>query len=137
MSLRLPLTFRPSARLLLWNPAMFKETHPILGTRDIQRAIGFYTQQLGFKLAFGDKADPPNYVGFRRDAVVLHMQFQFEHEMGTIRLRFLVENPDALFNEYRQRDVECTPNSVRNTPWGRANSPSTIWTAMRSPSTAT
>jgi catechol 2,3-dioxygenase-like lactoylglutathione lyase family enzyme len=36
---------------------MFKETHPILGTRDIQRAIAFYTQQLGFKLAFGDKAD--------------------------------------------------------------------------------
>jgi catechol 2,3-dioxygenase-like lactoylglutathione lyase family enzyme len=97
---------------------MFKETHPILGTRDIQRAIEFYTQQLGFKLAFGDKADPPNYVGFRRDAVELHMQFQFEHEMGTIRLRLLVENPDALFNEYRQRDVECTPNSVHDTTWG-------------------
>jgi catechol 2,3-dioxygenase-like lactoylglutathione lyase family enzyme len=97
---------------------MFRETHPILGTRDIQRAIGFYTQQLGFKLAFGDKADPPNYVGFRRDAVELHVQFQFEHEMGTIRLRFLVEDPDALFSEYRQRSVECTPNSVRDTPWG-------------------
>jgi hypothetical protein len=55
--------------------------------------------------------------GFRRDAVVLHMQFQFQHEMGTIRLRFLVENPDALFNEYRQRGVECTPNGVRDTPW--------------------
>ncbi len=48
---------------------MFKETHPILGTRDIQRAIEFYTRQLGFELAFGDDADPPNYVGFRRDAV--------------------------------------------------------------------
>ena len=97
---------------------MFKETHPILGTRDIQRAIEFYTRQLGFKPAFGDKADPPNYVGFRRDAVVLHMQFQFEHEMGTIRLRFLVEDPDALFNEYRQRGVGCTPNKVQDTPWG-------------------
>ena len=97
---------------------MFKETHPILGTRDIQRAIEFYTRQLGFKPAFGDKADPPNYVGFRRDAVVLHMQFQFEHEMGTIRLRFLVEDPDALFNEYRRRGVDCTPNRVQDTPWG-------------------
>ena len=97
---------------------MFKETHPILGTRDIQRAIGFYTQQLGFKLAFGDKADPPNYVGFRRDAVELHMQFQFEHEMGTIRLRLLVEDPDALFNEYRLQGVECNPNSVHDTSWG-------------------
>jgi catechol 2,3-dioxygenase-like lactoylglutathione lyase family enzyme len=96
---------------------MFKETHPILGTRDIQRAIEFYTRQLGFELAFGDDADPPNYVGFRRDAVELHMQFQFEHEMGTIRLRFLVEDPDALFNEYRQRGVQCVPNSVHDTPW--------------------
>ena len=97
---------------------MFKETHPILGTRDIQRAIEFYTQQLGFQLAFRDKTDPPNYVGFRRDAVELHMQFQFEHEIGTIRLRFLVEDPDALFNEYRQRTVECSPNSVHDTLWG-------------------
>jgi catechol 2,3-dioxygenase-like lactoylglutathione lyase family enzyme len=97
---------------------MFKETHPILGTRDIQRAIAFYTQKLGFNLAFGDKANPPNYVGFRRDAVELHMQFQFEHEMATIRLRFLVDDPDALFNEYHQRGVECHPHSVQDTSWG-------------------
>ena len=36
---------------------------------------------------------------FARDTVELHVQFQYENEMGTIRLRFLVENPDALFNE--------------------------------------
>jgi catechol 2,3-dioxygenase-like lactoylglutathione lyase family enzyme len=97
---------------------MFKETHPILGTRDIQRAIEFYTQRLGFNLAFRDSADSPNYVGFRRDAVELHMQFQFEHEMGTIRLRLLIKDPDALLNEYRQRGLECTPNGIRDTPWG-------------------
>jgi catechol 2,3-dioxygenase-like lactoylglutathione lyase family enzyme len=97
---------------------MFKETHPILGTRDIQRAIEFYTQQLGFGLAFTDETDPPNYVGFRRDAVELHMQFQFEHEMGRIRLRFLVEDPDALFKEYRQRGVECTTTGAHDTLWG-------------------
>jgi catechol 2,3-dioxygenase-like lactoylglutathione lyase family enzyme len=97
---------------------MFKETHPIIGTRDIRAAIGFYTERLGFTLAFGDDTqDPPNYVGFRRDAVVLHMQFQHEHEMGTIRLRFLVADPDALFDEFRQRGVECAAGAVRNTPW--------------------
>src|SRR5262245_8495752 len=44
-----------------------------------------------------DRQTPPSsdYVGFRRDAVELHMQFQFEYEMGTIRLRFLVEDPDT------------------------------------------
>ena len=97
---------------------MFKEIHPILGTRDIQRAIEFYTQKLGFQLAFRDETDPPNYVGFRRDAVELHMQFQFEYEMGTTRLRFLVENPDALIDEYRQRGVESTSDGVHGTPWG-------------------
>ncbi|MBO0738153.1 MAG: glyoxalase/bleomycin resistance/extradiol dioxygenase family protein, partial [Alphaproteobacteria bacterium] len=56
--------------------------------------------------------------GFRRDAVELHMQFQFAYEMGTIRLRFLVEDPDALFNEYRQRAIECTPENVHDTLWG-------------------
>jgi catechol 2,3-dioxygenase-like lactoylglutathione lyase family enzyme len=97
---------------------MFEETHPILGTRNVQRAIKFYTEQLGFRLAFADSADQPNYVGFRRDDVELHMQFQFEHEMGTIRLRFLVRDPDALYREYRQRGVECTPNGVTDKPWG-------------------
>ncbi|HTB56708.1 MAG TPA: VOC family protein [Polyangia bacterium] len=97
---------------------MFKETHPIVGTRDTRRAIDFYTQRLGFELAFGDEAnDPPNYIGFRRDAVVLHMQFQYEHEMGTIRLRFLVEDPDALFDEYQRRGVECSAAGIRYTPW--------------------
>lgn len=97
---------------------MFKQTHPIIGTRDIQRAIEFYTKRLGFNLAFRDEGDPPNYVGFRRDKVEIHMQFQFEHEMGTIRLRFLVEDPDALYNEYALRGVQCNPNGVCDTPWG-------------------
>ncbi len=97
---------------------MFKKTHPIIGTRDIQRAIGFYTEQLGFELAFTDDADAPNYVGYRRDAVELHMQFQFEHEMSQIRLRFLVEAPDLPFNEFRQGGIECTPSGVQDTAWG-------------------
>ena len=42
----------------------------------------------------------------------------FEHEMGTIRLRFLVEDPDAIFNEYRLRGVEGNPKGVHDTPWG-------------------
>jgi catechol 2,3-dioxygenase-like lactoylglutathione lyase family enzyme len=114
---------------------MFKETHPILGTRDIQRAIEVYTQQLGFELAFGDDADPPNYVGFRRDAIELHMQFQFEHEMGTIRLRFLVEDPDAIFKNTGNEASSALPIAFTILRGGRANSPSMIWIATLLPST--
>ena len=102
---------------------MFRQTHPILGTRDMRRAIAFYTQKLGFRLAFGGGAEEPdaehpNYVGYRRDGVELHMQFQYPHEMGTIRLRFLVEDPDALYAELRERGVECNPDGVQDKPWG-------------------
>jgi catechol 2,3-dioxygenase-like lactoylglutathione lyase family enzyme len=103
---------------------MFKATHPILGTRDMRRAIAFYTQKLGFRLAFGAQAgeepdaEHPNYVGFRRDGVELHMQFQYPHEMGTIRLRFLVEDPDALFAELHARGVACTTDGAEDKPWG-------------------
>jgi hypothetical protein len=44
--------------------------------------------------------------------------FSSSKRWGTIRLRFLVDDPDALFSEYRQRGVECNPNSVHDTPWG-------------------
>jgi catechol 2,3-dioxygenase-like lactoylglutathione lyase family enzyme len=102
---------------------MFRETNPILGTRDMRRAIAFYTQKLGFELAFGGGAEEPdaehpNYVVYRRDAVRLHMQFQYPHEMGTMRLRFLVEDPDALYAEYRRREVECTTDGPEDKPWG-------------------
>ena len=117
----------PGGKSWFKGSVMFRETHPILGTRDIQRAIEFYTRQLAFKLAFRDEADPPNYVGFRRDAVVLHMQFQFEYEMGTIRLRFLVENPDALYDEFRHVASSALPMPFMILPGGHANSPFMIW----------
>ena len=98
--------------------ASFHQIQPILGTRDLAKAVRFYVDRLGFTLAFGDPSIPVNYVGLRRDTVEFHMQFQYEHEMGTIRLRFLVEDADALFSEYRQRGVECSASGIRDTPWG-------------------
>ncbi len=97
--------------------AQFISLHPILGTRDIERAIGFYTNQLGFALAFRDGATPTNYAGLKRDGIVLHMQFQYEHEMGTIRLRFKVSDPDALLAEFKGRKV-AIQTEIRDTTWG-------------------
>jgi hypothetical protein len=62
-----------------------------------------------------------NYVGLRRDSVELHMQFQYEHEMGTTRLRIVVDDPDALYAlyaEYKDKDVFCEGTRVVDTAWG-------------------
>jgi catechol 2,3-dioxygenase-like lactoylglutathione lyase family enzyme len=96
----------------------FVQVHPIVGTRDIRKAIDFYVRCLGFALAFQDGGDPPNYVGFRRGDVVLHMQFQYPYEMGTIRLRLLVDDPDGLYAEYQGTGAANPGKAPADTAWG-------------------
>ncbi len=96
---------------------VFGQVQPILGTRELANAVRFYVDRLGFTLAFGDPSIPVNYVGLRRDGVEVHMQFQYEHEMGTSRLRFLVDDPDALYQEYKDKDVFHEGTQLRDTPW--------------------
>jgi hypothetical protein len=57
--------------------AVMKTEFACLSHDDVSALGRFYTKRLGFQLAFKDKAEQTNYVGFRRDAVELHMQFQF------------------------------------------------------------
>jgi catechol 2,3-dioxygenase-like lactoylglutathione lyase family enzyme len=98
--------------------ATFGQVQPILGTRDLAKAVRFYVDRLGFTLAFRDGSVPTNYIGLRRDGVELHMQFQYPHEMGTTRLRFVVDDPDALYDEYKEKDVFYEGTRLANTPWG-------------------
>jgi catechol 2,3-dioxygenase-like lactoylglutathione lyase family enzyme len=98
--------------------AMFNQVLPILGTRDVAKAVRFYVERLGFTLAFGEPTNEGNYVGLRRDKVVLHMQFQYEYEMGTTRLRIVVDDPDALYAEYKDKDVFYEGTQLEDTPWG-------------------
>ena len=99
---------------LAMSKATFAQVQPILGTRDLAKAIRFYIDRLGFTLAFGDD----NYVGLRRDGVELHIQFQFEHEMQTTRIRFVVNDPDILFEEYKSKNVLHDGTRLNDTPWG-------------------
>jgi len=94
---------------------MLLQVQPILGTRDFARGVAFYTELLGFNLLFSHNS---NYAGFRRDHVELHMQFQYEHEMQTTRLRFFVDDPDALFAEFKPLDVFHDRTCLADTPWG-------------------
>jgi catechol 2,3-dioxygenase-like lactoylglutathione lyase family enzyme len=98
--------------------ATFSQVQPILGTRDVARAVRFYVDRLGFTLAFGVPTNEGNYVGLRRGGAELHMQFQYEHEMGTTRLRIVVDDPDALYAEYKDKDVFHERTRLADTPWG-------------------
>ena len=98
--------------------AVFNQVQPILGTRDVEKAVRFYVDRLGFTLAFGEPTNEGNYVGLRRNDVELHMQFQYEYEMGTTRLRFAVDDPDALYEEYKDKDVFYEGTELSDTPWG-------------------
>ena len=98
--------------------AVFSQVQPILGTRDVGKAVQFYVERLGFTLAFGEPTNEGNYVGLRRDNVELHMQFQYEYEMGTTRLRIVVDDPDALYDEYKDKDVFYEGTELTDTPWG-------------------
>jgi catechol 2,3-dioxygenase-like lactoylglutathione lyase family enzyme len=99
------------------NKSEFEALHPLVGTRDIEQALKFYTEMLGFVIAFRDGSTPTNYAGLRRGKVEFHMQFQYPEEMSTIRLRFLVSNPDSLLAEYREKNVKIQ-NDIRDTAWG-------------------
>lgn len=115
----------PTARLI--------QTFPIVGSRDLDRTIAFYVERLGFTLTFEDGQIPRNYVGLRRDEVMLHCQFQYPDEMQTIRLRILVSDPDALFEEFQSRQAFADSAApardsvaarvaltapLQDTPWG-------------------
>ena len=103
--------------------ATFRAVYPVLAVRDVSRAIGFYVDRLGFRLAFRDDPSSPRYAGIQRDAVELHLQWHDEIdfqgvEAGTIMLRLFVDDPDALFAEYRDKGVFHDRTALRDTPWG-------------------
>ena len=40
------------------------------------------------------------------------------HEMGTTRLRIVVDDPDALYDEYKDKGVFYERTRLADTPWG-------------------
>lgn len=113
--------------------ARLLETHPIVGSRDLDRTNAFYVERLGFELAFDDTNEPRNYIGLRRDDVELHFQFQYEDEMASTRLRLKVSDPDELLADFQSRQAFTTSSTpaasssapqvrltqpLADTPWG-------------------
>ena len=102
----------------------FKQVRPVLPVRDVDRVTHFDVDRLGFQVAFqGRSGTDAGYVGLRRDGVELHLQWHEEAdfkgvEAGTLMLRFLVDDPDALFEEYKGKGVCHEGTRLTDTPWG-------------------
>ena len=102
--------------------SQFKDVIPILDVRDVDKALRYYVERLGFQIEFRYEKDPSNYAGVCRDAVSLHMQWQHEAHFkagtaGRLRIRIIVDDPDALFEEYRRKGVLAEGVQVRDTDW--------------------
>ncbi len=101
---------------------LFKRVHPVLPVREVSAAIAYYTEKLGFRRVFQDVPDAPRYASIERDGVQLHLQWHdsasFRDRVDTIALRFLIEEVEALFTEYRLSGAVSEKNTISDTAWG-------------------
>ena len=106
--------------------AVIKDLNPVLPVRNVKDAVAYYTDKLGFALAFQSPADNPSYAVIRRDDVTFDLQWQdfTDPNVGTANLRFVVEDIEELFEEYSTQDVFneegkfYQDTELRKTPWG-------------------
>lgn len=103
--------------------ATFRDALMILDVRNLDRALAYYCEQLGFALDFRNAQAPDNYAGIRRGNVLLHMQWPSadafrQGTAGHLRVRIDLDDPDALYAEYRERGVIGLGPQPEDTSWG-------------------
>ena len=88
---------------------------PFFIVKDLQTSISYYRERLGFQLDFTGPADGPYYASVSRDGIgimlkailpdVLPRPNHTRHEWARWDAYIYTLDPDALFNEFKQRDV--------------------------------
>ncbi len=104
--------------------AKFVNVAPVLAVRNVSKSIAFYTGKLGFSLKGTDvppgSTQEPKYAVLGRDAVRIHVQWHDEADFAGEgpELRFVIDDVDGLFEEYRIQDVFHSRTALRDTAWG-------------------
>ena len=99
----------------------FVSVAPVLPSKDVPALIRFYIDKLGFTLRFQDNTGDVRYAGVSRDSVMLHLQWHNPDEWDPVErpmLRFHIDGVEALFDEYKDKDVFHEHTALRDTPWG-------------------
>ena len=103
-------------------PFTIKQITPLLLVSDLERAIAFYVQQLGFTLAF---IYEDFYAGIEKDGHPIHLKTDYrETEERPLRssndeldLIFAVDNVSGVFEEITKKDIEII-QPLREMPYG-------------------
>ena len=81
-----------------------KQIHAGFAVTDIPAAVAFYTEKLGFKLAF-TWGEPPTFAGVNLGEVQMFLQTGTPDPKGC-SVYFLVDDADALYEFHRANGVE-------------------------------
>ncbi|WP_298517546.1 VOC family protein [uncultured Kordia sp.] len=99
----------------------FLSVHPVLAVKDVLQSLDFYINKLGFEATFADHRTHPTYAGIVRGNVEIHLQWhdasEWEHGIDRPMLRFFIINTEALFDEYKTKDVFHEHTKLRETAW--------------------
>lgn len=98
----------------------FEQIHPVLPVSDMIASLQFYTEKLGFNIAFAAAEKSPTYTGIRRDNIEIHLQWHSAEDWATINatsLRFVIQNIEALYTEYKMQGIFHENTSLKKTPW--------------------
>jgi len=79
--------------------------HACLAVRDVPAAVDFYTQKLGFSLAFTHGGEPPTFAGVNLDHVQIFLQQGAPNPDGS-SVSFVVGDADELCEFHRANGVE-------------------------------
>jgi catechol 2,3-dioxygenase-like lactoylglutathione lyase family enzyme len=101
-----------------------KSAIPILFVRDVAASAAFFRDKLGFAIDFLYGA-PPFYGAVSRGQACLHLRCVDQpnfaelaaRETSLILATIEVSDAQALFAEFKKRDVDC-PQTPTKQPWG-------------------
>jgi uncharacterized glyoxalase superfamily protein PhnB len=99
-------------------PTRFLSVSPLIPARDVEAAIAFYAQALGFELRYRD-AEPAQFAVIGCDGAQLNLfASQDQHLADWTSLRIVVDGIDALYA--RCEEAGCVhPNGLLGSrPWG-------------------
>ncbi len=93
--------------------------HPLVPAgEDLEPAIAFYEQKLGFKVIHRE-GDPLRLAIVQRDTAVIYLCKNSYQNLGSpTSLRIQVNQIDQLYTEYQGKDESIIQEPLEQKPWG-------------------